>query len=140
MKLINKEFSIRIYGTIPLLKPLVCDELLPLDMGASTLECEGRNIIVDSFETNFNVTDTEITFDVLLFPDLETFEKDEKLNYNFRVKDLKSKKMTAEFYCADAQLDTDDDGKMDFPNATMSAQVFIEGVLPIEVETVKFEE
>jgi len=111
MKLIDKnDYSAEVIVELPILKKLQYDGF-PLSLGGLTLDCEGRNFIIDSVNTNYNFSNEVgdiLTFDSKMEVDLETFPKDEDHNYELMVEDLENKKIKGVFFCSDQDIGYDE--------------------------------
>jgi len=122
-KLVNTKFSAEVGFKAVILKTI--DGGMPLNIGAVTLSVEGRNCILDVYQTYFNNKEKKgklITFDADLALDFETFEKDETYNYELLVSDLKRKELKVEFFCGTDDMDK---GEVDMDNAEITVTITI---------------
>ncbi len=115
---------------VPILKPEKMEECLGWNIGAVTLSCEGRKLILDSVRTDYvkeGQTDfvwgrTSVEIDRDIFPEDE--------NYTLLVEDLKNPNLKVEYFFGweDDSLEEDDAYDMENIKATLTLNGNVEGV------------
>ena len=127
----TKLFDTKVWGkiwvTLPVKVALPDDEGFPLNIGALELMLDGRNFVLDTVATDYDLPEKAgdcIEIESRLAMDLDFFEVDEDFfNYQLTIEDLLDPNLKASFYLSDDDFPIKD--AFDWDNIKIVAELYV---------------
>ena len=125
-KLFGNSIWGKIWVTLPTTVDFPDDEGFPLNIGALELSLDGRNFVLDTVATDYDLPEKAgdyIEIESRLAVDLDFFEIGEEYNYQLTTEDLLDQNLKASFYLSDDDFSIKD--AWDWDNIKIVAELYV---------------